>query len=275
MTVDELKNRIGGLFTTEAQHQRHADVVSNQNSAADLAYDAPYLGAWWGAGKISPDISGRQIDFQSPMAKRLIAESGLDIGVLPKISPKIVRGPNAVYMSDRPGRFGNWLMNMKPSDAANWREHGMIAPLNTESMLPEVMAHELGHGIAHHGGGLAAALSHLRTPVGVGAGLMSAVDAINGMSDDKDLSERDRLLNRASLDAAVAQTPLLANEYHASSNAMKLLSELPASEAEPILARASRLLPRAWGTYGLMGLGGILAPQAAKYYYHHAAPIPQ
>lgn len=211
-------------------------------------------------------------ELRNPILRQLKENSGLDVGVLKARDVGTMGSQeNAAYVS-KPNWLNRKMLEISPEEAAKWRPHGMIAPINPSgagaSMSPEIFAHEIGHGMAHHSDKWFPKLvARSRTGVGLAGKGLGGIDFLRALWGDKDLKEREHLLNQSSLATGAGFVPTLINESHASQNAMKLLRSLPEGVAEKYVASGAKMLPRAYGTYGLGALAGVLAPQMAKWWY--------
>jgi hypothetical protein len=208
-------------------------------------------------------------------AETMLQNSGIDAGFLkPRNLPSWMSSSENYAYVPSAGFLERKLLNITPEEEQSWRPHGMVTALNVDkpTMAPHLMAHELGHGMARHGEALLPKLiARLRTPAQSAGGLMALVDLLRGVSGNKSLGERENLLNTASIAAGAGAAPTLIDEFNASRNAMKLLRSLPPGVAEEYAARGAKVLPRAWGTYGLGALAAVLSPQAAKWWYQSKA----
>jgi hypothetical protein len=217
-----------------------------------------------GRRALAPKWETVEQDMVSPdFSNRLIRQSGLDLerGQLP---PSLkAMGVGGAYMPPWQARLAK-IFSRNIGIQGN-HPHGAILLSGSEEVPASIIAHELGHGLAHSGkaGVLAQMLARGRF-AGVVGPLGSMVDQIRALSGTKSMEERDRLLNQASLFTGAGMMPIVADEMQASRNAMKLLGQLPAGMRNPFLQNASKILGRNTAMYGLIGAGGILAPQAMK-----------
>lgn len=191
-----------------------------------------------------------QSDVSSAMRDKLIELSKLDIGY---------RDPISMWEN----------ISYRPSPADGF-QHGTVVR-GHRGIPTSSLAHELGHGIEHYGKGrLAGGLSRLSGNTIRSAFPVSALLAIAGiMSGDQ--KEQRQLLNASSIAGGTMMAPTLLNEYRASRNAFNLLRQLPPAERAQFLGEARRILPRAFGTYGLAAAGLIAAPQIAKAFMRKEA----
>jgi hypothetical protein len=151
-------------------------------------------------------------------------------------------------------------------------QHGTIGRTGAfpDYIPADVAAHEVGHGVSWSGkaGLLPKLISRARIPGQLGAGIASLLGLLKGTSGEKSLAEREKWLNTASIAGGVGMAPVLADEALASRNALRILRSVPPSLLEKEVAQqAVRRLARAFGSYGLTGLGLVLGPQLAKEYY--------
>lgn len=190
---------------------------------------------------------------------RLAQMAGLDV------KPEMTRGAmeNAFY---RPAGMSRLLG--RPTG-----RHGTIgraSPFYGDFIPIDAASHEIGHGLSWTGkaGVLPKIISRVRVPGQLGASVASLVGLLKGTTGHRTLEEREKWLNRASLAGGIGMAPVLADEAIASRNALNFMRKVPPTIFEKEIAQqAVRRLARAFGSYGLTGLGLVLGPQLAKQYY--------
>lgn len=138
------------------------------------------------------------------------------------------------------------------------------------SMPIDIAAHEIGHALAwnNKAGPVAGAVAKGRIPAQIAMFLAPLVGGTIATTGTKTLADRDKWFDRTSVASGLAAGVVGVDEAIASRNALKVLHKLPIGMRLRALESASPRLLRAWGTYGLSGLGLVLGPQLAKQYYH-------
>lgn len=187
--------------------------------------------------------------------KKLIEESGVDVGVNSKPTAKVNYGYAPAWAA-------------KPNDLKNVGAHGAILKSGPSVLWnTPAAAHELGHAMQRHTKGpIGNIISNARILGNPGL-ITSPLAAFYGMlRSDMSPEQRDRWLNGASILAGASAVPILADEALASRNALQLIRNSKIPDVANQLAAAKKLLPRAFGTYGATAVGAVALPQVMKYF---------
>lgn len=247
------------------ERDKHRNELQAQRTRRNLTAQGIMFGTDIGAG-----FAGRGLVrglMSSPNSIPVSRPSSLDVSALAKlmdldIAARAQQGiPNASYQPA-------WLAHVMKGDAGR---HGAITVhgRNVTSVPADVAAHEIGHAMAwNRKAGLPAQLiSRARFPAALAMLGAPFAGLIGGATGNKPLATREKWLNRSSAIAGAGSAAVLADEAIASRNAFKVIAKLPPQLRDRVLQHAGKRLGRAFGTYGLTGLGLVLGPQLAKRYY--------
>lgn len=251
----------------KAERDKHHDAMDRQRVRKNLAAQGIMFGTDIGAG-----LAGRGLVrglMTSDATIPIRHSAGLDIATLARmmdldIAAKAEAGmPNAAFLPP-------WLAQLRKDPTGR---HGTISVhgRGVSTVPADVAAHEIGHAMAwNRKAGLPAQIiSRARVPAALAMFGAPFAGLIGGATGNKSLADREKWLNRSSLAAGVGSGAVLADEALASRNAFKVLAKLPPALRQRVLATAGKRLTRAFGSYGLTGLGLVLGPQLAKQYYRN------